>query len=134
MCPQTDEEQHASATLPYCAIVRKCMYLSNCTCPDISFTVQELAKFMSNYSAKHYKAVKHLLCYLQGTHGKGITYGNEPNPYPIFKSFAEASSRRPLILQSRVHCLFPLHQANPLVMLAFQRDRLPSKEPHASLL
>src|SRR5258708_24124068 len=91
MCPQTDKERRASTTLPYCAIVGKCMYLSNCTHPDISFAVQELAKFMSNYGAKHYEAVKHLLCYLQGTRGRGITYSNEPNPYPIFKSFADSN-------------------------------------------
>lgn len=66
------------------------MYLSNCTRPDISFTVRELAKFMSNYGTKHFEAAKHLLRYLQGMRGRGVIYGNSPNPYPIFKSFADS--------------------------------------------
>jgi hypothetical protein len=45
---------------------------------------------MSNYGAKHYEAAKHLLRYLQGTRARGITYGNTPNPYPIFVSFADS--------------------------------------------
>ena len=67
MSPTTDDKREASSKLPYCAIVGKCMYLSNCTRPDISFAVRELAKFMSNYGSKHYEAAKHLLRYLQGT-------------------------------------------------------------------
>jgi hypothetical protein len=90
LCPTTDEERRAMALLPYCAIVGKCMYLANCTRPDISFAVRELAKFMSNYGPKHFEAAKHLLRYLQGTRGRGIIYGNTPNSSPIFKSFADS--------------------------------------------
>ena len=90
MCPTSNEERQSAAKLPYCAIVGKVMYLSNCTCPDISFAVRELAKFMSNYGTKHYKAAKHLLRYLQGTRSRGIIYGHTPNPLPIFKCFADS--------------------------------------------
>ena len=90
MCPTSDEERKEAGNLPFCAIVGKCMYLSNCTRPDISFAVRELARFMSNYGPKHYEAAKHLLRYLQGTRGRGIIYGNEPDPYPIFRSFADS--------------------------------------------
>jgi hypothetical protein len=45
---------------------------------------------MSNYRVKHFKAMKHLLHYLQGTQSRGIIYGNKPNPYPIFKAFADS--------------------------------------------
>ncbi len=89
MCPKTNVERQAAAVLPYCVIVGKCMYLSNCTRPDISFAVQELAKFVSNFGTKHFEAAKHLLRYIQGTRARGITYGNEPNPFPIFKAFAD---------------------------------------------
>ena len=88
MCPTTDSKWCVAMTLPYHALVGKCMYLSNCTRPYISFAVQELAHFMSNYSLKHYKARKHLLRYLQGTHSCSLTYRTTPNPYPIFMSFA----------------------------------------------
>jgi len=45
---------------------------------------------MSNYGTKHFEAAKHLLQYLQGTRGREITYGNSPNTYPIFTSFANS--------------------------------------------
>jgi hypothetical protein len=90
MCPTTETERQTVAKLPFCAIVGKCMYLSTCTRPDISFAVRELARFMSNYGSKHYEAAKHLLRYLQGTRSLGIVYGNTPNPYPIFKCFTDS--------------------------------------------
>jgi hypothetical protein len=67
MCPATEDKHREAEPLSYCTIVGKCMYLSNCTQPDISFAVHELAKYMSNYSTKHFDAAKHLLWYLQGT-------------------------------------------------------------------
>ena len=43
MCPSIDKEKQHASTLPYCAIVGKCMYLAMCTRPDISYAVRELA-------------------------------------------------------------------------------------------
>lgn len=48
MCPKNDSERDDAASLPYRALVGKCMYLSTCTRPDISYKVRELARFMSN--------------------------------------------------------------------------------------
>jgi len=79
-----------AAKLPFCALVGKCMYLANCTQLDISYTVHKLAKFMSNYGVKHFEATKHLLWYLQGTQSQGLTYGNSPNAYPVFRAFADS--------------------------------------------
>jgi hypothetical protein len=90
MCPKTDEERQKVSHLPYCAIVGKCMYLCTCTRADIAYAVRELAKFMSNFGAKHYEAAKHLLRYLQGTRSRGIIYGDAPTSYPIFKAFADS--------------------------------------------
>jgi hypothetical protein len=67
MCPKNDDERHEASLLPYCALVGKCMCLSTCTRPDISFAVRELVWFMSNYGTCHFDAAKHLLRYLQGT-------------------------------------------------------------------
>jgi hypothetical protein len=39
MCPKTNEECEAVASLPFRELVGKCMYLSTCTCPDISYAV-----------------------------------------------------------------------------------------------
>jgi hypothetical protein len=90
MCPSTDEERQIASTKPYCSIVGKCMYLSTCTRPDISYAVRELARFMSNYGLRHYDAVKHLLRYLQGTRSCGLVYGQVPDPFPLFRAFADS--------------------------------------------
>jgi hypothetical protein len=90
MCPKTKKEEEEAAKLPYKELVGKLMYLSTCSRPDISFTVRELAKFMSNYGAGHWAAAKHLMRYLQGTRSAGIIYGNRDEPYPIFKSFTDS--------------------------------------------
>ncbi len=90
MSPSSDKDQKNAALLPYCTIIGKCMYLANCTWPDISFSVQDLAKFMSNYGPKHFEAAKHLLHYLQGTCSRGLTYDKSPNLYPLFKVFTDS--------------------------------------------
>jgi hypothetical protein len=90
MCPQTDAEREEVALLPYRAIVGKCMYLSTCTRPDISFAVRELARFMSNYGRQHYDAAKQLLRYIKGTISRGIIYGDSDNSTPIFHSFTDS--------------------------------------------
>jgi hypothetical protein len=90
MCPTTDEEKAIASTLPYCTIVGKCMYLSTCTRPDISYVVRELTHFMSNYGKQHFLAAKHLLRYLQGTHSRGIVYGKTPNTFPLFRAFTDS--------------------------------------------
>lgn len=90
MCPTNDDKRHSALNLPYTTIIGKCMYLSNCTRPDISFAIRELARFMSNYGKRHFDAAKHLLRYLQSTRSRGIIYGNTPNPLPIFKAFTDS--------------------------------------------
>ena len=93
MCPKDDAERAAVAQHPYNqypAIVGKCMYLATCTCPDISYSVRELARFMSNYGKRHYEAAKHLLRYLNGTRSRGIIYGDIDNAAPTFHSFTDS--------------------------------------------
>jgi len=90
MCPKTADERALMAGKPYCAIVGKCMYLSTCTRPDISYAVRELARFMSNFGKRHMEAANHLLRYLKGTATRGIIYGNLDNATPIFRSFTDS--------------------------------------------
>ena len=90
MCPQTNADRDAASLLPYRAIVSKCMYLSTCTRPDISYAVWELARFMSNYGQPHFDAAKHLLRYLQGTRSCGIIYGDATQQTPLFRAFSDA--------------------------------------------
>ena len=90
MCPKTDAERDDVASLPYKAIVGKCMYLSTCTRPDIAFAVRNLARFMSNFGRAHFEAAKFLLRYLQGTRSRGIIYGDVADMTPLFRCFGDA--------------------------------------------
>ena len=90
MCPKNDQQKELAIKRPYPQLVGKLLYLSTCTRPDISFTVRELSRFMSNWGEQHWAAAKHLLRYLKGTKHYGITYGNLDNPYPIFRTFADS--------------------------------------------
>lgn len=87
-CPKTDEERNEMKSIPYCAVVGKLMYLVTTTRPDLAYAVRELAKYMSNYGAEHWKVAKHVLRYLQGTRSQGLIFGNVDEPYP--RSFTDA--------------------------------------------
>jgi hypothetical protein len=54
-------------TVPYVSTVGALMYLAIATRPDIAFAVGVLCCFMANPGPEHWKAVKHLFCYLRGT-------------------------------------------------------------------
>ena len=61
-------------TKKYQKLCGSVMYLSVWTRPDISFTVQQLAKYMANPQPHHWNAAIHLLRYLKHTPILGITY------------------------------------------------------------
>ena len=71
MCPITEEGKQITSALPYCAIISKCMYLSTCTCPDISYAICELAHFMSNYSMENVISMP-----------QSISFGTSKGPAP----------------------------------------------------
>ena len=52
------------------------MYISVSTLPDIAYGVRSLAQFLSKPTTAHWKAVKHLFCYLKGTLEQGILTKN----------------------------------------------------------
>lgn len=72
----------------YQQIVGSAIYLANCTRPDISYAVGQLARFMAKPGISHYRLCKHLLRYLNGTRTTGILYSRlhntPPNSYDIY--------------------------------------------------
>jgi len=72
--PQTGEERATMADVPYGNAVGALLYLATSTRPDILFTVATLCRFIANPGVKHWNAVKHLLCYLQGTKDVRLEY------------------------------------------------------------
>jgi hypothetical protein len=67
----------------YRQIVGLVLYLSNNTRPDTSYTVGQLARFMSKPAAIHLQMCKQLLQYLAGTIKVGITYSSRRNELPL---------------------------------------------------
>ena len=50
------------------------MYAQVCTYPDIAFVVNMLGRYLSDPGQSHWKAVKKVLRYLQGTKDLMLTY------------------------------------------------------------
>lgn len=58
----------------YNSIIGGLQYLANNTRPDISHSVNHLARFLSNPSEEHQKAARRVLRYIAGDPDKGITF------------------------------------------------------------
>ena len=89
MSPQTPQEKAAMKDIPYINAVGALMYLSVATRPDISHSVGVLCRYNSNPGPAHWKAVKHLFRYLQGTKDLKLTYAPSSSP-ELFTTFSDA--------------------------------------------
>lgn len=62
------------ASIPFREAVGSLMFLSIVSRPDISFAVNLVSRFLSNYDHTHWQAVKRIFKYLRGTVDLGIMY------------------------------------------------------------
>ena len=69
----TDDEQSVDQQL-YQSAIGSFLYLSGGTRPDITFSVNNLAKFSAKPSKQHWTAIKRVMRYLKGTINFGILY------------------------------------------------------------
>ena len=69
-----DKESENSS--PYREAVGSLMFLSVVSCPDISYAVNSVARFLENHNETHWRAVKRVFTYLNGTRDLGIVYRN----------------------------------------------------------
>ena len=89
--PQTSDERREMENIPYINAVGSLMYLATMTRPDIAYTVGVLARFNSNPGMAHWKAVKHLFRYLQGTLDMKLEYGPDTSiGKDMFITFSDA--------------------------------------------
>lgn len=63
-----------SSDFPYATAIGSLMYAAVSTRPDISYAVQTLSQFTSNFDNSHVTAVKHVLRYLKNTPKVGTTF------------------------------------------------------------
>ncbi|TPX36954.1 DNA-directed DNA polymerase [Synchytrium microbalum] len=70
--------REGEAPYPYMTTYRSCIgmlsYLANSTRPDISFSVNLLARFSKNPTYRHYKGLKHICQYLKHTPDHGLFF------------------------------------------------------------
>lgn len=64
--------------LPYRQAIGCLMFLANVTRPDITFIVNYLSRFISDYNEQHWRAIKNVFRYLKGTADMGICIMEQP--------------------------------------------------------
>ncbi|XP_056688167.1 secreted RxLR effector protein 161-like [Spinacia oleracea] len=69
--PRKNDEEILGPEVPYLSAIGALMYLASHTRPDISFSVNLLARFSSCSTRRHWNGIKHVLRYLQGTKDMG---------------------------------------------------------------
>ena len=87
---KTDEDVTYMRTVPYSQLVGALMYLAIATRPDIAHSVGLLARFSSNPGVAHWKALKHLCRYVQGTKDFKLCYAPDPETKQRFVAYADA--------------------------------------------
>ena len=89
-CPKTDEDVAYMREQPYSQLVGALMYLAVATRPDIAHSVGLLARFSTNPGIAHWKALKHLCCYVQGSKEMKLCYSPDPSTPERFVAYADA--------------------------------------------
>ncbi len=74
MIPQDQTEEIDMAKVPYKGAVGSLVYAMVGTRPDIAAAVGAVSRFMANPGQAHWRAMKHIFRYLQGTSDRGITF------------------------------------------------------------
>jgi len=66
------DHENFNARFNYRSVVGMILYLANMTRPDISFAINQCARFSNNPKEPHAMALKRIGCYLKTTASKGI--------------------------------------------------------------
>ncbi|XP_051124753.1 secreted RxLR effector protein 161-like [Andrographis paniculata] len=72
--PKVENEEALGPEVPYLSAIGALMYLANSTRPDIAFAVNLLARFSAMPTQRHWKGIKHIFRYLQGSIDLGLLY------------------------------------------------------------
>ena len=70
-------EELLGLEVPYLSAIGALMYLATCTCPDIVFPINLLARYSSAPTRRHWNGIKHILQYLKGTSYMALFYSKE---------------------------------------------------------
>ena len=90
--PKTPAEIALASKHPYRQVIGSLMYLMVCTRPDIAFAISQLSRYSSNHGTEHWNALVHVIRYVKGTKGLGITFKGGSLFYPCLFSDASFAS------------------------------------------
>jgi hypothetical protein len=65
--PKEEGDEVLGVEYPYLSAIRALMYLANSTRPDIAFAVNLLARYSAEPTKRHWKGIKDIFRYLQGS-------------------------------------------------------------------
>jgi hypothetical protein len=81
--PQNDEDLAAMTNIPYKSLVGSLMHASISTRPNISYSTNSVAQYLSNPRKKHWGSAKRILRYLEGTKTLGLMYRASQQPFTL---------------------------------------------------
>lgn len=78
--------------IPYRQAVGALLYATQCTRPDIAFSVSKMSQFMNCYSVAHWQGVEQIIRYIKSTKNLRIKYTrhNETNKRNILLGYSDA--------------------------------------------
>ncbi|KAD7478277.1 hypothetical protein E3N88_01413 [Mikania micrantha] len=95
-CPVTDAEVEEMKGVPYSNAVGSLMYLMVCTRPDIGYAVSVVSRFLANPGKMHWKTVKWIMRYLNGTRDLGLIFGKTDEVDPMILGYVDSDFAKDL--------------------------------------
>ena len=89
-CPQTEAEKQDMASVPYANAIGCLMYAMVLTKPDIAHAVSVVSRYIAQPGEDHWKAVKWILMYLNGTVNWGLIYGKTEENDEVLKGYVDS--------------------------------------------
>jgi hypothetical protein len=89
-CLQTPEDNKFMCSKLYVSAVGALTYLAIAIHPDITHIIGVLCCFMSKLGPAHWKAAKHLFCYLRSSVDYHLTYTPNPSSSQLFTTYSDA--------------------------------------------
>ena len=91
------------------------MHLMVKTRPDLAYSVSRLAEFSSNPTDEHWKALKRVLRYLQGTRDLGLCYTRAPGLQPFLPYLSSGYEPGPqgIFVEEAFYCIKLLRSSLP---------------------
>lgn len=90
MLPNSDSQADEESQSTFASVMGTLLYVANTFRPDISYAVSVLSQFTSNPSEDHWRHLKRVLRYLNGTLNYGLFFPRRDVLLPVLRGFTDA--------------------------------------------